>query len=96
MNTRLNRFTGDCQIPEACRIFLEEKGDILREKNLRFNFILHLISLYDYGLIDAIEKANLIKKLNQIFSRSYPIVANGHSVLSQSNGLKDDKGCRLA
>ena len=56
-------------MPEACRMFLQEKGEVLREKNLRYNFILHLMCLYDYGLIDAVEQANLIRDLNLIFSR---------------------------
>ena len=87
-------FTGDCQIPEACRLFLEEQGDLLREKNLRLNFILHLISLYDYGLIDAVQKADLIRKLNLIFSRP---LTNGHSVLLPSNSSADSKSnCQVS
>ena len=66
---------------------------MLRERNLRLNFILHLISLYDYGLIDAVQKATLIRKLNAI-SRPF---TNGHAVLTQNNNPdKDRDRCQVS
>lgn len=44
-------YVGDCQIPLACDMFLGKKGRELLQKNLYRNFILHLCSLFDYGLI---------------------------------------------
>lgn len=44
-------FVGDCQIPLACSMFLEKHSAELLEKSLYRNFILHMISLYNFGLI---------------------------------------------
>lgn len=44
-------YVGDCQIPIACDMFIEHKGRELLEKNLYKNFILHMSSLFDFGLI---------------------------------------------
>ncbi|XP_045135994.1 polycomb protein suz12-A-like isoform X3 [Portunus trituberculatus] len=44
-------FVGDSQIPLACSMFLETHGAELLRKNLYRNFVLHMISLHDFGLI---------------------------------------------
>jgi hypothetical protein len=36
------RFVGDCQMPQALKIFIEEKGQEIVQKELFRNFILHL------------------------------------------------------
>ena len=35
----------------ACQLFVEEHGIIILQQNLLGNFILHLVNLYDFGLI---------------------------------------------
>ncbi|XP_047485478.1 polycomb protein suz12-A-like isoform X2 [Penaeus chinensis] len=44
-------FVGDSQIPLACSMFLESHGTELLRKSLYRNFVLHMISLHDFGLI---------------------------------------------
>ncbi|XP_068249391.1 polycomb protein suz12-A isoform X1 [Palaemon carinicauda] len=44
-------FVGDSQIPLACSMFLETHGTELLRKSLYRNFVLHMISLHDFGLI---------------------------------------------
>ncbi|KAK7043823.1 Polycomb protein suz12, partial [Halocaridina rubra] len=44
-------FVGDSQIPLACAMFLETHGTELLRKSLYRNFVLHMISLHDFGLI---------------------------------------------
>lgn len=46
-----NGYVGDCQLPIACAMFITAKGKEIIEKNLYRNFVLHLCSLFDYGLI---------------------------------------------
>lgn len=56
-------FVGDCQMYKACEMFIDEHASDILRKNLRYNLILHLMCLYDYGLIDALQKASLVQKL---------------------------------
>ncbi|XP_069161563.1 polycomb protein suz12-A isoform X2 [Procambarus clarkii] len=44
-------FVGDSQIPLACSMFLESHGIELLRKSLYRNFVLHMVSLHDFGLI---------------------------------------------
>ena len=44
-------YIGDCQMPQACHSFVEEYGILIVQQNLVRNFILHLVNLYDFGLI---------------------------------------------
>ncbi|KAK8731428.1 hypothetical protein OTU49_007605 [Cherax quadricarinatus] len=44
-------FVGDSQIPLACSMFLESHGTELLRKSLYRNFVLHMVSLHDFGLI---------------------------------------------
>lgn len=50
----------------ACEMFIEKHAQDIISKNLRYNFLLHLMCLYDYGLIDASQKAALVVKLNSM------------------------------
>lgn len=38
-------------VPQACITFVDEHGEEIIEKNLRRNFLLHLVNLFDFGLI---------------------------------------------
>lgn len=59
-------YVGDCQIPLACQMFLECKGKELLMKNLYRNFVLHMCSLFDFGLISPVILYQTIQKLQEI------------------------------
>ncbi|KAH8335263.1 hypothetical protein KR074_001086 [Drosophila pseudoananassae] len=61
-------FVGDCQLPLACEMFLEAKGHEIVRKNLYRNFILHMCSLFDYGLIAAETVYKTVQKLQGMLS----------------------------
>jgi hypothetical protein len=44
-------FIGDCQLPSACALFVAEYGERVLNANLTRNLLLHLVNLYDHGLI---------------------------------------------
>lgn len=44
-------FVGDCQIPIACDMFIDKRGRELLEKKLYRNFLLHMCSMCDFGLL---------------------------------------------
>ncbi|EZA48190.1 polycomb protein suz12-B isoform X1 [Ooceraea biroi] len=59
-------YVGDCQTPLACQMFLETKGKELLMKNLYRNFVLHMCSLFDFGLISPVILYQTIQKLQEI------------------------------
>ncbi|XP_013190850.2 polycomb protein suz12-B [Amyelois transitella] len=61
-------YVGDCQIPLACQMFLQMKGKELLEKNLYRNFILHMCSLHDFGLLSPVALYQTIQMLNQMLA----------------------------
>lgn len=62
-------FVGDCQLPLACEMFLDAKGHEIVRKNLYRNFILHMCSLFDYGLIAAETVYKTVQKLQGMLSK---------------------------
>lgn len=61
-------YVGDCQIPLACQMFLQMKGKELLEKNLYRNFILHMCSLHDFGLLSPVALYQTVQLLNQMLA----------------------------
>ncbi|XP_026762538.1 polycomb protein suz12-B [Galleria mellonella] len=61
-------YVGDCQIPIACQMFLQMKGKELLEKNLYRNFILHMCSLHDFGLLSPVALYQTVQTLNQMLA----------------------------
>ncbi|CAG9793984.1 unnamed protein product [Diatraea saccharalis] len=61
-------YVGDCQIPLACQMFLQMKGKELLEKNLYRNFVLHMCSLHDFGLLSPVALYQTIQMLNQMLA----------------------------
>lgn len=59
-------YVGDCQIGLACGMFLQVKGKELLLKNLYRNFVLHLCSLFDFGLISPVTLYNTVKRLQEM------------------------------
>uniref|UniRef100_T1JJ78 Prokaryotic-type class I peptide chain release factors domain-containing protein n=1 Tax=Strigamia maritima TaxID=126957 RepID=T1JJ78_STRMM len=56
-------FVGDCQISLACSMFVQNHGREVIERNLYKNFILHMSSLYDFGLITGVVIYQTIREL---------------------------------
>ncbi|XP_018320290.1 polycomb protein Su(z)12 isoform X2 [Agrilus planipennis] len=59
-------FVGDCQIPLACAMFVQHKGQELLLKNLYRNFVIHMCSLFDFGLVSAVCLYQTIQKLQDM------------------------------
>ncbi|XP_064180275.1 polycomb protein suz12-B isoform X2 [Anguilla rostrata] len=53
------RFIADNQMNQACMLFVEKCGPYIVEKNLCRNFLLHLVSMHDFNLVNTatIDKA---------------------------------------
>ncbi|XP_067648345.1 polycomb protein Su(z)12 isoform X2 [Eurosta solidaginis] len=64
-------YVGDCQLPLACEMFLDTNGHEIIRKNLYRNFILHICSLFDYGLLEPENVYKTAQKLQGILSK-YP------------------------
>lgn len=75
-----NGYVGDCQLALACDMFLDSKGREIIQKNLYRNFILHMCSLFDYGLVSPETLYKTIQKLQGILSK-YP---EGQKLISES------------
>ncbi|KAJ4427928.1 hypothetical protein ANN_23938, partial [Periplaneta americana] len=63
-------YVGDCQIPLACTMFLEAKGKELLLKNLYRNFVLHMCSLFDFGLVSPVTLYTTIQRLQDLIGES--------------------------
>ncbi|KAG8177637.1 hypothetical protein JTE90_019663 [Oedothorax gibbosus] len=61
-------FVGDCQIPLACSMFIEEYGRHILSQRLYRNFLLHMCNLFDYGLISASVVYHTMHQLHEIRS----------------------------
>lgn len=44
-------YVGDCQMNLALKMFIEEKGRELLQKNLYRNFVLHVCNLFEFGVL---------------------------------------------
>ncbi|XP_018795020.1 PREDICTED: polycomb protein Su(z)12 [Bactrocera latifrons] len=64
-------YVGDCQLPLACEMFLDSNGYEIIRKNLYRNFILHMCSLFDYGLVSPETVYKTVQKLQGLLSK-YP------------------------
>ncbi|KAG8231690.1 hypothetical protein J437_LFUL007465, partial [Ladona fulva] len=65
-----NGYVGDCQIPLACTMFIDAHGKELLMKNLYRNFVLHLCSLFDFGLLSPVTVYTTLQKLQDIIAAS--------------------------
>lgn len=87
-NIECNRygFVGDCQIPLACSMFVQHKGRELLLKNLYRNFVVHMSSLFDFGLVSAVCLYNTIQKLQELVGETGAI----RNVLKESREAQMD------
>lgn len=63
-------FVGDCQTALACDMFVELHGRELLAKNLYRNFVVHMCSLFDYGLIPSEPFHKAVQKLQRRLNES--------------------------
>ncbi|XP_044736832.1 polycomb protein SUZ12 [Chrysoperla carnea] len=59
-------FVGDCQIPLACIEFVKHRGKEILMRNLYKNFVLHMCSLFDFGLISPVTLYGVVRKLQAL------------------------------
>ncbi|XP_050081388.1 polycomb protein suz12 [Anopheles maculipalpis] len=59
-------YVGDCQIPIALEMFINLRGRELMARNLYRNFVLHMCSMFDFGLVSADVMQRIIRKLRKI------------------------------
>ena len=58
-------FAGDCQMSQALQMFIEEKGMEILEKNLYRHFVLHVSSLFEFGIIDPGQVLDAISQMQE-------------------------------
>lgn len=58
---------GDSFMPLSCDHFVRKFANILVQKNLRFNFLLHLFNLYDFGLISSDDIFYFISLVDEVY-----------------------------
>jgi len=85
-------YVGDCQIPLACQMFVQQKGKELLLKNLYRNFVVHLTSLFDFGLISSVCLYTTLQKLQQMAGETLAIKnVLKHSREAQMDTFKQHK-----
>lgn len=84
-------YVGDCQIPLACSMFIQHKGKDLLLKNLYRNFVVHMCSLFDFGLISPVTLYNTMKKLQDLVGETGPI----RKVLKDSHDAQMDHWAKV-
>ena len=59
-------FAGDCQMSQALQMFIEEKGMEIMKKNLYKHFVLHVSSLFEFGIIDPGQVLDAISQMQEL------------------------------
>lgn len=83
-------FVGDCQIPFAIKLFIEEKGKEMIEKGLYKNFMCHICNLFEFGVLAPGGVFAAISQLQQFMAESN--VNPYHNWKEQSLAWKDKTG----
>lgn len=79
-------FVGDCQMPQALTMFLDSRGKDLIQKNLFRNFCLHLVNLFEFGVIGPAHVFTAVSKLQELvlsFGLQHDLSWGGHAVLRE-------------
>ncbi|KAL3275849.1 hypothetical protein HHI36_020590 [Cryptolaemus montrouzieri] len=79
-------FVGNCQIPLACQMFVQQKGKELLLRNLYKNFVIHMANLFDFGLLSAVCLYKTIQKLQDMVAETGAL----RTVLKQSREAQID------
>lgn len=59
----------DAHLADACELFARRFAPNLLEKNLRHNFLLHLITLWDFSLLSVDDVTRCMETLDAAFER---------------------------
>merc|ERR1719464_419457 len=59
-------FVGDCQMPKALSMFIDIRGQDIVQKNLFRNFSLHLVNLFEFGVIGPSHVFTAISRLQTL------------------------------
>jgi len=67
-NNHVQKFTfvGDCQMPKALAMFIDIRGQDIVQKNLFRNFSLHLVNLFEFGIIGPSHVFTAISRLQAL------------------------------
>ncbi|XP_045464922.1 polycomb protein SUZ12 [Harmonia axyridis] len=79
-------FVGNCQIPLACQMFVQQKGKELLLRNLYKNFVVHMSNLFDFGLVSAVCMYTTIQKLQEMVAETMAL----STVLKESREAQID------
>jgi len=59
-------YVGDCQMPQALKMFIDERAHQVIQKGLYRNFILHLVNLYEFGVVGPSHIFTAIARLQSV------------------------------
>ena len=65
-------FAGDCQMSQALQMFIQEKGMEILERNLYRHFVLHVSSLFEFGIIDPGQVLDAISQMQDFILEQNP------------------------
>merc|ERR1712126_483632 len=67
-NNHVQKYTyvGDCQMPQALAMFIDIRGQDIVQKNLFRNFSLHLVNLFEFGVIGPSHVFTAISRLQAL------------------------------
>lgn len=60
------QYKGDNMMKKACLDFVDKEGQQILAKNLFKNFTLHLVNLYDFGLLASADVYECVRKLRKL------------------------------
>ncbi|XP_023328013.1 polycomb protein suz12-B [Eurytemora carolleeae] len=59
-------FVGDVQMPQALKIFIDERAQSIVQKGLFRNFMLHLVNLFEFGVIGSAHVFTVMVKFQNL------------------------------
>jgi len=78
-------FVGDCQMNLALKMFIDEKGKELLEKNLYRNFVLHVCNLFEFGVLGPGHVFTAITRMQKFLSERNHVFTDWPQQLSHWN-----------
>ena len=82
-------YIGDCSLPKACAMFVQEYGETIVSRNLFHNFLLHVVNLYDFGLV---RHDTVTRTMMQLYWLQNRLATTGKSEAEPQESV----GCRSA
>ena len=79
------------QIPDACDQFARRHGDEVVSRNLRYNFLLHLLNLWDNSLLAAHHISHCMAVVDSFsHARGAAGIASATAAACRSAGIPSD------